>query len=232
MLTLILSVAFIGQQDDYVKGYQPKAGDKVVLTVTSGTSLYAASNVAKIPDLDKAIKVNDAKGLEQMVAKGEIVSVPADTPVLYVKGHKSSLSGEPLSEVKILEGPLKDKVVFCHTTAVKMVDPAKLEARKKAEVAAKGKTDKPDAKPKREPLNADVVAEDVRAAIKKAKAETAKLPSLEQKKQKEKMMKAAIETVCKKHKASLSEINAIATNAKIFVNFDGATYDITGKRIR
>lgn len=229
MLSLILSVAFIGQQDDYVKGYQPKAGDKLVLTVTSGTSLYAASNVAKIPDLDKASKLNDAKGLEQMVAKGEIVSIPAETPVLYVKGHKSSLSGEPLSEVKILDGPLKDKVVFCHTSAVKMVDPAKVEAKKKVEVAAKGK---PDAKPKREPLNADVVAEDVRAAIKKAKAETAKLPSLEQKKQKEKMMKAAIETVCKKHKASLSEINTIATNAKIFVNFDGATYDITGKRLK
>jgi hypothetical protein len=232
MLTLILSVAFIGQQDDYVKGYQPKAGDKVVLAPTSGTTLYVVSNVAKIPDLDKAVKANDGKVLEQMTAKGDIQSVAAETPVVYVNHHPSRIIGADLSEVRVLEGPLKDKVVFCHTAAVKMVDPAKLEARKKAEVAAKGKTDKPDAKPKREPLNADVVAEDVRAAIKKAKAETAKLPSLEQKKQKEKMMKAAIETVCKKHKASLSEINTIATNAKIFVNFDGATYDITGKRIR
>jgi hypothetical protein len=228
MLTLILSLAFIGQ-DDYVKGYLPKAGDKVVLAPTSGTTLYVASNVAKVPDLDKAIKANDSKVLEQMAAKGEISMVSTETPVVYVNHHPSRIIGADLSEVRVLEGPLKDKVVFCHTSAVKMVDPAKLEARKKAEVAAKGK---PDGKPKREPLNADQVADDVRAAIKRAKAETARLPSLEQKKQKEKMMKAAIETVCKKHKASLSEINAIATNAKIFVNFDGATYDITGKRIK
>ena len=94
---------------------------------------------------------------------------------------------------------------------------------------SKGKTDK---KPKREPLNEDQVAEDIRAALKKAKAETAKLPSMEQRKFKEKMMKEALDKVCKKHQASLAEINTIATHAKIYVNFDGMQYDMTGKRVK
>jgi hypothetical protein len=45
-------------------------------------------------------------------------------------------------------------------------------------------------------------------------------------------MKLAIETVCKKHQASLDEINAIATKAKIFVNFDGQTFNLAGKRVK
>jgi hypothetical protein len=112
-----------------------------------------------------------------------------------------------------------------------MVDPAKQATTKKADSTAKAKPEK-EKKPKREPLNEDEVLDDVRAAIKKAKAETARLPSLEQKKQKEKLMKAAIETVCKKHKATVDEINTIATKAKIFVNFDGQTFNIAGRRVK
>jgi hypothetical protein len=228
MLTLILSVALVGQ-DNYVKGYQPKAGDKLVLVPSSGPSLYVASSFEKIPDLDKATKAQDTAGLDQMVAKGEIVSVGPDTPVVYIKTHTYKLPHDDVSEVRIADGSSKDKVVFCHIAAVKMLDPARQGAGKKAEVAAKPA---PEKKAKRAPLNEDQVAEDVRAAIKKARAETAKLPSLEQKKQKEKLMKLAIETVCKKHQASLDEINTIATKAKIFVNFDGQTFNLAGKRVK
>lgn len=238
MLTLILSMAFIGQ-DDYVKGYQPKADDKVVLVPASGTSLYVASSFDNVPALDKAIKANDTASLDQMVAKGEITSVPSETPVVYIKNHLYKLPANYYSEVRILEGSMKDKVVFCHTDEVKMVDPAKLAARKKAEKPEKvekpGVATKaaPEKKAKRTtPLDEDKVADDVRAAIKKARAETAKLPSLVQKKQKEKMMKTAIETVCKKHDATLDEVNTIATKAKIFVNFDGQTFNIAGKRVK
>ncbi len=239
MLTLILSMAFIGQ-DDYVKGYQPKADDKVVLVPASGASLYVTSSFDNVPALDKAIKANDSAGLDQMIAKGEITSVPSETPVVYIKNHLYKLPANYYSEVRILEGSLKDKVVFCHTAEVKMVDPAKLAARKKAEKPEKvekpaGVATKaaPEKKAKRAaPLDEDKVADDVRAAIKKARAETSRLPSLEQKKNKEKLMKAAIETVCKKHEATLDEVNTIATKAKIFVNFDGQTFNIAGKRVK
>jgi hypothetical protein len=230
MLTLILSLVLVGQ-DNYVKGYVPKADDKVVLVPSSGTSLYVASSLDNVPALDKAIKANDTTGLEQMVAKGEVASVPTDTPVVYIKNHLYKLPSDYRSEVRILEGSLKDKVVFCHATEVRMVDPAKQATTKKADSTAKAKPEK-EKKPKREPLNEDEVLDDVRAAIKKAKAETARLPSLEQKKQKEKLMKAAIETVCKKHKATVDEINTIATKAKIFVNFDGQTFNIAGRRVK
>jgi hypothetical protein len=232
MLSLILSMALIGQ-DNYVKGYQPKADDKAVLVPSSGSSLYVATSFEKLPALDKAIKANDTAGLEGMVSKGEIASVPTDTPVVYIKNHLYKLPSDYRSEVRIQDGSLKDKVVFCHTAEVRMLDPAKLAppAKKAEPVATKAKAEA-EKKPKREPLNTDLVEEDVRAAIKKAKAETTRLPSLEQKKQKEKLMKAAIETVCKKHKATLDEINTIATNAKIFVNFDGQTFNIAGKRVK
>ena len=228
MLTLILSLALVGQ-DDYVAGYRPKPGDKLVLAGPSGTKVYVAMTLFRVADVEKAVKAKDDASLERMVARGDAASLPAEAPVVYLKNHPGKAADDDLSEVRIADGPLKDKVVICRTAAVKLIDPAKVEARKKAELAARAKA---DAKPKRAALDEDQVAEDVRAAIKKAKAETARLPLLEQKKQKEKMMKAAIETVCKKHKASLSEINAIATRARIFVNFDGASYDVAGKRVK
>jgi len=219
MLTLILSMAFLGQ-DDYVKGYQPRAGDRLLLSETSENPVPVITSLVRAPDLARAIQAKDSKTRDAMTARGDIASVAAGTPVVYVKRHPARTEGgDDLSEVRVVEGPLKDKVVFCQTSAVK----------KKAEVAAKGK---PDKKPKREPLNEDQVADDIRAAIKKAKLDTSRLPSLEQKKFKEKMMKAAIETVCKKNKATLEEINAIATRARIFVNFDGMQYDMTGKRVK
>lgn len=232
MLALVLSLVLVGQ-DNYVKGYQPKAGDKLALVPSSGTSLYVASSFDNIPALDKAIKAKDTAHLDQMTGKGEIASFPADTPIVLIKSHVYKLPHDDVAEFRILEGSMKDKVFFCHVADVRMPDPAKQAGAKvaptKPEVAAKAQ---PEKKAKREPLNEDQVLEDVRAAIKKAKAETARLPGLEQKKQKEKLMKAAIETVCKKHKATLDEVNTIATNAKVFINFDGQTFNIAGKRVK
>ena len=107
----------------------------MVLSVASGSNLYVATNLAKIPDLDKAIKAKDSKTLDAMTTKGEIASVTAETPVVYVKHHPAI--GDDVSEVRVVDGPLKDKVVFCHTSAVKKVDPAKVaiqgEDRQEAE---------------------------------------------------------------------------------------------------
>ena len=231
LTTLILSASILGQDaSDFVAGYDPEPGDKLVLALPGGGRFYVASDYLTFNSLDKAVDANDSTGLDQMLDKGHAAIVNSGTPVLYIKRYDyRKIKQADISEVRILDGIYKDKVVFAHTVLVRKLDSAKQEARARAEAEARAWAEK---KAKRGPLDEKKVVADLQSAIKAAKAQSGKLSPYQAKLQKEQIMKKAIEGVCKKHIADLDEVNAITTNAKVYVNFDGQKFDVAGSKVK
>lgn len=229
MITLILIAATLGQDSDYVPNYDPQPGERLVLGLDGlGSNIPIGSNYFTINEFWKFIQAKDGVGIKEMVSSGRGATVDAGTPILFVKKHEQYKDVD-LAEVRILEGPYKDKAVFTFLICCQKLDPVKVRAREKAESDARVWA---EAKAHRKPLDPKAIVADLNASIRRAKAETAKLNSYKAAQQKEKLMRQAIDSVCKKHLADLDEINAIATAAGVFVNFDGQRYDVAGNKIK
>ncbi len=227
IVILIVAALTIGQASDYVAGYDPKPGDRLVLGGIRDV-VPVGSNYFSVQDLEKFLVANDQTGLRELTNSGKAALIDANTPILFIRKYEQYKDAD-LAEVRVLEGPYRDKVVFTFVVFCRKIDTVKQLARGKALAEAKARA---DAKARRGPLDGASVVQDLNVAMKRAKAEASRLTVYQARKQKEIIMRKAIESVCKKHFADLEEINEIATAANVFVNFDGQKYNMMGEKVR
>lgn len=228
MFTLLLVVA-LGQSSNYIKDYDPEPGDRLVLAISDAkVPVPIGADYFAIKDFAKAIEAKDGVGIRKMITSGRGEAVDPDTPILFIKKHEEYKEAD-LAEVRILEGPYKDKAVYTFLTACRKLDPVMVAARERAEADARAWA---VAKANRKPLDPKAITADLTAAIKKAKADIGKLSRYDAAQRKEKIMREAIDKVRRKHVAEMDELNAIATGAGVFINFDGQKYDVAGQKVK
>jgi hypothetical protein len=215
MFGLVVAVAALAQVPEYVEGYKPKVGDKVVLArdeaaskipiaKTDGAAL-GFKDVIDGPDSNYEAVVGDSTDLTE---------IDGGTSAQIIENVKY-LKDPIFFKVRILDGPLKGKTAFAYAKFCRKPDPAYAKA------AA-------ERRKKRAPLdNAAIVAE-LKDALDKAKPNDASAGLSDKKK----IVRQAVEPICEKHNADFKEIHALATKADVFVMLNGAKYDIAGNRVR
>jgi hypothetical protein len=213
MLVLTLAVALCGQAPEFVKGYTPKVGDRVILARDEpGRHVPIVKNAGAAMSYWGTIEGKNESSFESIVNGNELAEIEAGTSAQLMDVTNSRT---PIFRVRILSGSRKGQTTFTYAPFCRKLDPT---AAKK--LAAERK--------KRGPLDKKAVAEDVKAALEEAKPD--ELPKdLTEKKQ---AVREAVEPICKKYKADWTEVNTIATQANIVVSLSGSKYDIAGNRLR
>jgi hypothetical protein len=125
------------------------------------------------------------------------------------------MSQGSIAQVSTISRIARAATTFTYAPFCRKLDPA---AAKKAAAERK----------KRGPLDKKAVAEDVKAALEQAKPDEPR-KSLTEKKR---LVREAVEPICKKYKADWIEVNNIATQAGIVVALHGQKYDVVGNRLR
>lgn len=89
--------------------YVPADGDRVHLFAVakdgSEFGAWCAAYASDYRDFGKALGIRDDDGIAEMLKKGDVVRVPARTPILVVTAKCQSPEGA--SEVRIMDGPHK-----------------------------------------------------------------------------------------------------------------------------
>jgi hypothetical protein len=216
MFSLVIALATLSQAPGYVEGYKPKAGDKVVLArdeigrkVPITKSELAASMFSEYIIGESPVESH----YEAVVNGDELSEVAAGTPIQILE--TKSLVKTPIFKVRILEGPLKGKTTYTYSSFCRKPDPAQAKA-----TAA--------ARKKRGPLDKTIVIQDLKEVIAKTTANEAEADLT----QKKKLIRDAVEPICRKHAADYGELNELATHAGVVVVLNGERYDIAGNLIR
>lgn len=213
MFELVVALAAVAQAPEYVAGYKPKVGDRVVLARDE-----AARRVPIVKNAGAAISyLQFVEGpsedhYEMLVNGDELAEIDAGTPAQLVEEVKTRT---PIFGVRILAGPSRGKTTYTYATFCRRPNPAAVKA-----VA--------DARKKRAPLDKGTVAEDVKGALATAKPNE----SNEDLRAKKKLVREAVDPICKKYNADYTEVNGIATKAGVFVTLNGQKYDVAGNRVR
>jgi len=215
MFGLALALAAFAQAPEYVAGYAPKVGDKVVLARDEpGRRVPIAKDDGAALGFKDVIEESDSNYEAILEGNDLLVEVAGGTPAQVVEGV-SYLKDPIIFKVRILEGPSKGKTAYAYTKFCRKPDPAFAKA---AAEARKG----------RGPLDKKAIAAEVGEAIAGAKPnEPGK--DLEGKK---KLVREAVKPVCEKHKADFREVNDLAAQAGVFATLDGKKYDVAGNRVR
>ncbi len=213
MLVLTLAVVLCGQAPEFVKGFTPKVGDRVVLARDEpGRRVPIVKNAGAAMSFWGVIDGESEDNYEAVVNGDELTEIEAGTPAQLMDVTNARA---PIFMVKILGGPRRDQTMFTYAPFCRKLDPA---TDKKAVAARK----------KRGPLDKKAVAEDVKAALEKAKPDELRTDLTEKKR----LVREAVEPICKKYEADWIEVNNIATQAGIIVGLSGNKYDVAGNRLR
>jgi hypothetical protein len=215
MFGLVVALAAVAQAPEYVDGYKPKVGDKVVLARDEPARKVpiAKSDGAALGFQDIVLDSNDSQ-YEALLEGSELAEIDAGTPAQIV-GDVKYLKDPTIFKIRILSGPSKGKTTFTYTKFCRTPDPA----------VAKAKADK---RKQRGPLDKKAVATDLKDALATAN------PNEAQKDMgaKKSLVREAVDPICKKYDADYSELNDLATRAGIFVMLNGQKYDVAGNRLR
>ncbi len=215
MFALVVALATLSQAPEYVDGYKPKVGDKVVLARDEpGRKVpIAKSDGAALGFQDIVEESNDSQ-YESVLDGDELAEIDAGTPAQIVEDVKY-LKNPTIFKIRILTGPFKGKTTYTYAKFCRKPDPTVAKANA---VSRK----------KRGPLDNKAVATDVKDALAKAKPNEAR-KDLRAKKN---LVREAVGPICRKYNADYIEVNALATQAGIFVTLNGQKYDVAGNRVR
>jgi hypothetical protein len=210
---LVLAAVLCGQTPEFVKGYTPQVGDRVVLARDEpGRRVPIVKNAGAAMSYFSFIDGNSEDHYEMLVNGDELAEIEAGTPAQLMDVTNTRT---PIFMVQILGGPRRGQTTFTYAPFCRKLDPA---AAKKAAAERK----------KRGPLDKKAVAEDVKAALEQAKPDEPRKGLTEKKR----LVREAVEPICKKYKADWIEVNNIATQAGIVVALHGQKYDVVGNRLR
>ncbi len=213
MLVLTLAVVLCGQTPEFVKGYTPKVGDRVVLARDEpGRRVPIVKNAGAAMSFWGVIDGESEDNYEAVVNGDELTEIDAGTPAQLMDVTNTRT---PIFMVRILGGPRRGQTTFTYAPFCRKLDPA---TAKKAAAARK----------KRGALDKKAVAEDVKAALDQSKPDEARKGLTEKKR----LVREAVEPICKKYRADWIEVNNIATQAGIIVALGGNEYDVAGNRVR
>jgi hypothetical protein len=213
LIVTLSSLTVVAQDPEYVSGYKPKVGDKVVLARDeAGRRVPTTKNEGAAISFLSIIEGSEFNYEAVATGSDELNEIDGGTPAQIVGISKTRT---PIFKVKILEGPSKGKSVFTYGQFCRKLDPAYVKA------AA-------ESRKKRGPLDKKAIAAEVSDALAKAKPNEASADLSEKKK----LVREAVKPICEKHKADTREINAIATQAGVFVKLDGSKYDVAGNRMK
>ena len=213
MVGLVLAGVLCGQAPEFVKGYTPQVGDSVVLARDEpGRRVPIVKNAGAAMSFWTILDGASDDHYEAVVDGDQLAEIEAGTPARLMDVTNTRT---PIFMVQILGGPHKGKTTFTYAPYCRKLDPA---AAKKAAAERK----------KRGPLDKKAVAEDLKAALAEAKPNEARQDLTGKKR----LVREAIEPICKKYKADFIEVNTIATQAGIVVALNGEKYDIAGNRLR
>jgi hypothetical protein len=213
MLGLVLAGVLCGQSPEFLKGYTPQVGDRVVLARDEpGRRVPIVRNVGAAMSFWSTIDGGTDDHYEAIVDGDQLAEIEAGTPAQLLDATDTRT---PIFTVEILGGPEKGRTTCTYAPYCRQLDPA---AAKKAAAARK----------KRGPLDKKAVAEDVKAALAQAKPDEAR----EDLTGKKRLVREAVEAICKKHKADYIEVYNIATRAGVVIVLSHATYDVAGNRLR
>lgn len=215
MFGLIVALAAVTQAPEYVDGYKPKVGDKVVLARDEPARKVpiAKSDGAALGFQDMVLDSDDFQ-YEALLEGDELAEIDAGTPAQIVDAAKY-LKEPTIFKIRILSGPSKGKTTFTYTKFCRKPDPA----------VAKAKADK---RKKRGPLDKKAVATELKDALATAKPNEAQ-KDLGAKKS---LVREVVDLICRKYDADYGELNELATRAGIVVMLNGKKYDVAGNRIR
>ncbi len=215
MFGLVVALAAVSQAPEYVDGYKPKVGDKVVLARDEpARKVPIAKNDGAALGFQDMVEDSDDFQYEAVLEGDELAEIDAGTPAQIVEGVKY-LKDPTIFKIRILSGPSKGKTTYTY---------AKF-CRKPDLTVAKAKA---DSRKKRGPLDKKAVATDLNDAIATAKPNEAQKDL----RAKKRLVREAVDPICRKYNADYVEINDLATRAGIFVMLNGKKYDVAGNRMR
>ena len=215
MFGLIVALAAFAQVPEYVAGYKPKVGDKVVLARDeAGRKVPIAKNDGAALGFQDIVEDSDDFQYEAVLDGDQLAEIDAGTPAQIVEDVKY-LKDPTIFKIRILSGPAKGKTTYTYARF----------CRKPDLTVAKAKA---DSRKKRGPLDKKAVTTDLKDAIATAKPNEAQ-KDLRSKKS---LVREAVDPICRKYNADYVEINDLATRAGIFVMLNGKKYDVAGNRMR
>jgi hypothetical protein len=213
MFGLVLAGVLCGQGPEFVKGYTPQVGDTVVLARDEpGRRVPIVKNAGAAMSFFTIIDGGSEDHYEAVVDGDQLAEIEAGTPAQLMDVTNTRT---PIFMVEILGGPHRGLTTFTYAPFCRQLDPA---AAKKAAAERR----------KRGPLDKKAVAEDVKVALAQAKLNEAPVDLTGKKR----LVREAVEPICKKYKADFIELNNIATQAGIVVALHGEKYDVAGNRLR
>jgi hypothetical protein len=213
MQVLMLAVVLCGQTPEFVKGYKPQVGDRVVLARDEpGRRVPIVKNAGAAMSYFSFIDGGSEDHYEMLVNGDELAEIEAGTPAQLMDVTNTRT---PIFMVQILGGPRRGQTTFTYAPFCRKLDPT---AAKKAAAERK----------KRGPLDKKAVAEHVKAALEQAKPDEPRKDLTEKKR----LVREAVEPICKQYKADWIEVNNIANQAGIVVTLNGQKYDVAGNRLR
>jgi hypothetical protein len=214
MFGLVVALAALAQVPEYVDGYKPKVGDKVVLARDeAGRKVPIAKNDGAALGFQDIVEDSNDSQYEAVLEGDQLAEVDAGTPAQIVEGVKY-LKDPTIFKIRILSGPSKGKTTYTYSRFCRKPDPTVAKARA-------------DSRKKRGPLDKKAVATDLKDAIATAKPNEAQ-KDLGSKKS---LVREAVDPICRKYNADYNEINELATRAGIFVTLNGKKYDVAGNRV-
>ena len=216
MFGLVVAVAALIQTPEYVAGYKPKVGDRIVLARDeAGRKVPIVKNAGAAMGFESIVRDSDFNYEAVVDGSTELTEIDGGTAVQIVENIKYGREKPLIFKVRILEGPLKGKTAYAYTIFFRKPNPAFVKA------AA-------ERRKKRGPLDKRAIAAEIKDALEKAKPN--EVPGdLTKKKQ---IVREAVEPICEKHQADYKEINALATQAGVFVMIGGEKYDVAGNRMK
>jgi hypothetical protein len=215
MIGFVTTLAVLAQAPEYVAGYKPKVGDKVVLARDeAGRKVPIAKSDGAALGFKDIIQESDSNYEVVIDGNNELTEIEGGTSAQIVENVK--YLREPIFfKVRILDGPSKGKTAYAYATFCRKPDPAFAKASA-------------ERRKKRGPLDKVAIAAEVKDALAKAKPNDAN----EGLSEKKKIVREAINPICEKHQADYKEINALANQAGVSVMLNGKKYDIAGNRLR
>jgi hypothetical protein len=213
MIGLVLASALCGQGPEFVKDYKPQVGDTVVLARDEpGRRVPIVKHVGAAMSYWTVIDGASDEHYVAIVDGDQLAEIEAGTSVQVMDVTNTRT---PIFLVQILGGPHRGKTTFTYAPYCRKLDST---AARKAFTARK----------KRGPLDKKAVAADVKEALDQAKPNDAR----EDLSGKKRLVRKAVEPVCRKYKADLIEVNNLAAQTGMVIILNREKYDLAGNRLR
>ncbi len=214
MFGLAVALAALAQVPEYVPGYAPQMGETAVLARDEvGRRVPVVKTAGAAMSFSPYAHEGVDNHYEKLVDGDQLAEIEAGTPVQIIdEGIKFR---PPIYQIQILAGPAKGKTTYTYADFLRVPNPAFARA-----AAA--------ARKKRGPLDKAAVTAEIKEALDKAKPDEAVLDL----KGKKKLVRDAIDPICRKYRADFREALSIANQAGVLVKLNAERYDIAGNLLR